>query len=64
MWDDLELDNAEQIPTYKLILHCSQIIFAFVCWCLEIAVFRDPIANVDGRVGWTFAVVSFLHRPD
>lgn len=56
MWDDFEV-NAEGIPKYKLLFHSFQIIFAFVLWCLEIAVFRHDSAKITGRNGWTFAMV-------
>ena len=53
---DFEWDS-EQIPGYKLGLHILQILFAFTAWCLEIAVFRADDSKVNGRNGWTFAVV-------
>ncbi|KAK0615992.1 hypothetical protein B0T17DRAFT_497284 [Bombardia bombarda] len=61
MWDDFEL-HAEQIPTWKLIFHVLQIVFAFVLWCLEIAVFRAADAPINGNNGWTFAAF-FLTIP-
>ncbi|KXX78468.1 hypothetical protein MMYC01_205593 [Madurella mycetomatis] len=56
MWEDIEFDP-EQIPAFKLGFHIAQIIFAFVLWCLEIAVFRNDEARIVGNNGWTFAVV-------
>ncbi|KAK0664014.1 hypothetical protein QBC41DRAFT_21460 [Cercophora samala] len=61
MWEDFELD-AEQIPAFKLAFHIAQIVFAFVLWCLEIAVFRADSAKIVGNNGWTFAVF-FLTVP-
>ncbi|KAK4104739.1 hypothetical protein N658DRAFT_442440 [Parathielavia hyrcaniae] len=61
MWDDFELDP-ERIPTFKLIFHGLQILFAFIAWCLEIAVFRDDKSKIVGNNGWTFGVV-FLSVP-
>ncbi|KAK4127398.1 hypothetical protein N657DRAFT_641383 [Parathielavia appendiculata] len=61
MWEDLELDP-ERIPTFKLIFHSLQILFAFILWCIEIAVFRDSKSKIVGNNGWTFGVV-FLSVP-
>lgn len=55
---DFEWDP-DNVPLAKLILHCSQILLAFVAWCLEIAVFNDSKASIVGDNGWTFAVVRF-----
>ncbi len=57
MWEDFEFDP-ERIPLFKLIFHCAQIGFAFICWILEIVVFRADGAAINGNNGWTFAVVS------
>ncbi|KAK3378236.1 hypothetical protein B0H63DRAFT_241694 [Podospora didyma] len=54
MWEDFEV-NAENIPSWKLGFHIAQIVFAFVLWCLEIAVFKDKDASINGNNGWTFA---------
>lgn len=51
------------IPGLKLGLHCFQIIFSFVLWCLEIAVFRADGAQIVGKNGWTFAVVGCAPPP-
>lgn len=56
MWEDLELDP-ERIPTFKLVFHSLQILFGFVSWCLEIAVFRAENSRIVGNNGWTFGVV-------
>jgi hypothetical protein len=56
MWEDFEFD-AERIPAFKLGFHLAQVLFAFVLWCLEIAVFRAQDARIVGNNGWTFAVV-------
>ncbi|KAK4164265.1 hypothetical protein QBC43DRAFT_49142 [Cladorrhinum sp. PSN259] len=61
MWEDLELDP-ERIPLFKLIFHILQIVFAFVLWCLEIAVFKNDKAKIVGKNGWTFGVF-FLTIP-
>ena len=61
MWEDFEV-NAENIPSWKLGFHIAQIVFAFVLWCLEIAVFKDKDASINGNNGWTFACV-WQHRP-
>ncbi|GAB1314266.1 Chaperone-binding protein [Madurella fahalii] len=61
MWEDIEFDP-EQIPAFKLGFHIAQIVFAFVLWCLEIAVFRNNEARIVGNNGWTFAVF-FLSIP-
>ncbi|SPQ21750.1 a6cd479d-e2f5-4f4e-8e83-652d36405402 [Thermothielavioides terrestris] len=60
MWE-LELDP-ELIPTLKLVFHSAQILFAFISWCLEIAVFRADGSQIVGNNGWTFAVF-FLSVP-
>lgn len=62
MFDDFEWDP-ENIPTVKLGLHVAQIVFAFVCWCLEISVFRADGATVNGQNGWPFAVVCLPTYP-
>lgn len=49
--------NNEKIPLYKLLIHCLQILFSLTIWCLEIVVFK--YGEIDGRMGWTFGVVSF-----
>ncbi|EFX02547.1 chaperone-binding protein [Grosmannia clavigera kw1407] len=54
--------NAEHIPLYKLVLHILQLVLSFVCWCLEIAVFRSKNATVNGQCGWAFGV-CFLSAP-
>jgi hypothetical protein len=59
VFEDLEWD-AEYVPGLKLGLHAFQIIFAFVVFCLEIAVFKAKDSVVTGNNGWTFAVVSKL----
>lgn len=59
MWEDIEFDP-EKIPAFKLGFHIAQIIFAFVLWCLEIAVFRNDGARIVGNNGWTFAVVRIV----
>jgi hypothetical protein len=56
MWEDLEI-SPEGIPTFKLAFHSAQILFAFIAWCLEIAVFRDDKSKIVGNNGWTFGVV-------
>lgn len=48
--------NNEKIPLYKLIIHCLQLLFSLTIWCLEIVVFKS--GEVNGRMGWTFGVVS------
>jgi len=58
---EFELDP-EKIPLFKLIFHVGQILFAFVLWCMEIAVFRHPTSRIVGKNGWTFAVF-FLTIP-
>lgn len=66
MWEELELDP-ERIPTFKLVFHSAQILFGFVTWCLEIAVFRADGSSIVGNNGWTFAVVrtkSLLNRAE
>ncbi|KAK5993630.1 hypothetical protein PT974_07065 [Cladobotryum mycophilum] len=50
------------IPGVKLGLHSFQIIFSFVLWCLEIAVFRGDDAKIVGLNGWTFGV-CFISAP-
>lgn len=51
--------NNEKIPLYKLIVHCLQVLFSLTIWCLEIVVFK--YGEVNGRMGWTFGVVSRTH---
>lgn len=55
-WDEFEWDP-ENIPGLKLGLHIAQIIFAFVCFALEISVFKDDKALIVGNNGWAFGVV-------
>ncbi|KAK7403336.1 hypothetical protein QQX98_010895 [Neonectria punicea] len=50
------------VPNVKLGIHSFQIIFTFVAWCIEIAVFRAKDAEVNGLNGWTFGV-CFLSIP-
>lgn len=47
------------VPPVKLGLHIAQILFAFVVFCLEIAVFNGKDAKIVGNNGWTFGVVRF-----
>ncbi|KAK3327165.1 hypothetical protein B0T19DRAFT_154954 [Cercophora scortea] len=61
MWEGLEFD-AEKVPAFKLGFHLAQLVFAFVLWCLEIAVFRASDAPITGSIGWTFGV-CFLSIP-
>lgn len=61
MWENLELDP-ERIPLFKLIFHVLQIAFAFVLWCLEIAVFKNSSAKIVGKNGWTFGVVCLYWK--
>jgi hypothetical protein len=56
MFENLELDP-EHIPTFKLVFHSLQILFGFVSWALEIAVFRADKSKIVGNNGWTFGVV-------
>lgn len=56
MWEDFEFDP-ERIPTFKLVFHSLQIVFGFVSWCLEIAVFAADKSKIVGNNGWTFGVV-------
>jgi hypothetical protein len=51
-----ELDP-EIVPNAKLGVHSFQIIFAFVIFCLEIAVFRSDGALIVGNNAWPFALV-------
>ena len=59
MFEDLEWD-AEMVPGLKLGLHILQILFAFACFCLEIAVFKGDGSTVNGQNGWPLGVVSRL----
>lgn len=56
MFEDFEWDP-EMVPGIKLGFHIFQILFAFVCWCLEISVFRADGSVVNGQNGWVFGVV-------
>ena len=56
---DLDPDT---LPKLKLGLHVAQIVFTFVAWCLEIAVFTNKDAKITGRNGWTFGVVSLIQN--
>jgi len=51
--------DPDYVPGVKLGLHVFQIIFAFISFCLGIAVFRADGAWIVGNNGWAFAVVSF-----
>lgn len=53
---DLEWDP-NYVPPVKLGLHIAQIVFGFVVFCLEIAVFKGKDADITGNNGWTFGVV-------
>lgn len=46
------------VPNLKLGLHSFQIIFSLVAWCLQIGVLNAKDAEVTGKNGWTFGVVS------
>jgi hypothetical protein len=54
--------NPDLVPKVKLGLHGAQIVFVFVLWCMEIAVFRADGARIVGNNGWTFGV-CFLTIP-
>lgn len=56
MFEDLEW-NPDLVPPVKLGLHIAQMLFAFVIFCLGIAVFTAEDAAVVGQNGWTFGVV-------
>lgn len=56
--EDFEWDP-ENVPLVKLGLHIAQVVFAFVVFCLEISVFRDDKAIINGNNAWPFAVVSW-----
>ncbi|SPN97665.1 uncharacterized protein DNG_01178 [Cephalotrichum gorgonifer] len=48
--------DPDRIPSAKMAVHGLQILLVFVLWCLEISVFVDGEAKVNGRNGWTFGV--------
>ena len=50
----------ERVPMYKLILHVAQMVFVFVIWCLEIAVFSGQDAVINGNNAWPFALVGLF----
>ena len=59
---DFEWDP-DYVPNVKLGLHVAQLLFSFVAWCLEIAVFMGKDAKITGDNGWTFGVVRLLRIP-
>ncbi|KAF7560981.1 hypothetical protein G7046_g3178 [Stylonectria norvegica] len=48
--------DPDLVPRVKLAIHGAQILFAFVAWCLEIAVMRSKKSEVTGQNGWAFGV--------
>ncbi|PKS08000.1 hypothetical protein jhhlp_006612 [Lomentospora prolificans] len=54
--------DPDRVPSTKLAVHGLQIVLVFVAWALEIAVFRDSDANINGQNGWVFGV-CFLSIP-
>jgi hypothetical protein len=55
--------DPDYVPGVKLGLHSFQIIFSFILWCLEVAVFVDKTTTVNSNNGWTFAVVCVFCGP-
>ena len=51
-----------QFQTIKLALHIAQVVFIFVAWAIEIAVFKADKSVIDGRTGWHFGL-CFLTMP-
>jgi hypothetical protein len=48
--------NPHYFQHIKLGVHIAQMVFIFVAWVIEIAVFRSS-AKIDGRPGWFFGLV-------
>lgn len=46
-----------QFPLMKLVVHMIQLVLVVVAWILCITILRSD-ADIDGRVGWYFALVS------
>jgi len=51
-----------QFQNIKVGLHCTQALFIFVSWAIEIAVFKAKNSKIDGRTGWHFGL-CFLTIP-
>lgn len=51
-----------QFQNIKLGVHVAQAAIMAVAWCICIAVFRSS-ADVDGRLGWYFGLVSHQQPP-
>lgn len=56
IFDNLEWD-ADYVPGVKLGLHSMQILFGFVIFVLEIILFKDDKAAINGNNGWPFGLV-------
>lgn len=54
--ESLEWD-ADYVPGVKLGLHCMQVLFGFVIFILEIILFKDDKAIINGNNGWPFGLV-------
>lgn len=52
--------NPHYFQHIKLGVHIAQLVFIFVAWVIEIAVFRSS-AKIDGRPGWFFGLVCAVH---
>jgi hypothetical protein len=52
--------DPDKVPMTKMSIHAAQIVLAFVIWCLEITVFVNGQARINGQNGWTFGVVCGL----
>ncbi|KAK8100961.1 uncharacterized protein PG998_007634 [Apiospora kogelbergensis] len=55
IFDNLEWD-ADYVPGVKLGLHSMQILFGFVIFVLEIILFKDDKAAINGNNGWPFGL--------
>lgn len=51
--------NPHHFQHIKLGLHVTQMVFIFVAWVIEIAVFRST-AKLDARTGWYFGLVCAI----
>ena len=59
---DSDYFDGEKVPNFKLAVHLFQIVLAFIIFIMEIVVFHNDDAEINGRNGWTFACVRFTPR--
>lgn len=58
--------DPDRVPVVKMTIHGVQILIVFVIWCLEISVFVNGTASINGQNGWAFGAVRsrpFVFQP-